>query len=84
MSSNIKNIPSTESQEDFTWIPEGFVMVTGPGGADYVIPAYIFPALQRERNTYLRRKELGAFQASGKVSLIPLRPLGTFIHSMPG
>lgn len=71
MSSNSQKNPSTFSEpsdDDITWIPDGFELVRGPDGERFIIPEYLFPALQQKYNANEREIELKATEASGSVS----------------
>ena len=50
------------------WIPEGYVLVTGPDEQPYVVPEFCVPALHHIFDGYRKKDQLQVFKASGSVS----------------
>jgi hypothetical protein len=57
-----------DSHKKNTWIPEGYVRVTGPDGDNYVVPEFMVPALHQTCESYKKKRDLDAFNAAGSVS----------------
>jgi hypothetical protein len=51
-----------------SWIPKGFVFVTGPDNELYIVPEFMVPALDQEYNAKQKKLELRASSAPGSVS----------------
>jgi hypothetical protein len=50
------------------WIPEGYVLVTGPDEQPYVVPEFCVPALHHIFDGYRKKDQLQVVKASGSVS----------------
>jgi hypothetical protein len=51
-----------------SWIPEGYVLMTGPDNQDYIVPEFMVPVLDQDFNAKEKKKELGVSGALGTVS----------------
>ena len=56
----IVNIPS--------WIPEGYQLIVGPDGKEYIMPDFAIPALEQEVQAEAKKSSLNASNALGTVS----------------
>lgn len=54
--------------KDYTWIPEGFVLVTGPDNEMYIVPDFMVPSLDQDYRSEKKKKDLKATCAPGSVS----------------
>ena len=52
------------------WIPEGYVIVRGPGNQHYVVPEFMVPALHQTFDGDQIKNDLQVLSASGSVSPI--------------
>jgi hypothetical protein len=55
-------------ESEHSWIPDGCVILVGPDGKRYVVPAFMGPAM-RQAFEGQKKKDLMTFGASGTVSL---------------
>ena len=55
-----------------TWIPEGYVVVMGPDGKEYVVPEFFIPALQQNLEGNEKKGKLEIDKAAGTVSTFQL------------
>jgi hypothetical protein len=63
--------PSTSrvsQNNDESWIPEGFVQLTGPNDEKYIMPEFMVPALDQDYKSHCKGVELKAWSAKGTVS----------------
>jgi hypothetical protein len=51
-----------------SWIPEGYVLMTGPDNKDYIAPEFMVPVLDQDFNAKEKKKELKVSGALGTVS----------------
>ena len=58
-----------KSNNDETWIPEGFVEVLGPTGEKYLVPEFYAPALRNTLDAAKMKSNLGIENYNGTVSL---------------
>ena len=42
--------------KDYTWIPEGFVLVTGPDNEMYIVPDFMVPSLNQDYRSEKKKK----------------------------
>lgn len=61
--------PSSNDSTGDIWIPEGFVTAIGPNDEKYIVPDYMFPALQQQWIASQKKLDLDADTAPGTVSL---------------
>ena len=76
--------PSTSNisdQSDGPWIPRGYMQVNSPDNEQYILPEFMFLALQQECNAYMKRQDLGADQASGLVSTFFPFMVAVYLHA---
>jgi hypothetical protein len=59
-----------------SWIPEGYILMTGPDNEQYIAPEFMVPVLEQDYNAKGKKKELRASGAPGTVSHLFL--LGRF------
>jgi len=69
-----------------SWIPEGYVLMTGPDNQDYIAPEFMVPVLDQDFNAKEKKKELKVSGALGTVSsqLSPIRHVGGPAYSGSG
>jgi hypothetical protein len=60
--------PVSEIEIDDPWIPKGFLQIEGPDNRQYIMPEFMYPALQQQCDAHQKKKDLDAFGASGSVS----------------
>lgn len=63
-----------------SWLPEGFVFVTGPDNEIYIVPEFMVPALDQNYNAKQKKLELRASSAPGSVSHLFYNSTVTFRH----
>jgi hypothetical protein len=51
-----------------SWIPDGFVLLTGPDNEKYIAPEFMVPVLDQEYNAKEKKRNLRASSAQGSVS----------------
>jgi hypothetical protein len=51
-----------------SWIPEGYILMTGPDNEQYIAPEFMVPVLEQDYNAKDKKKELRASGALGTVS----------------
>ena len=54
------NIPS--------WIQEGYQLIVGPDGKEYIMPDFAIPALEQDLQAEAKKNSLNASKAVGTVS----------------
>ena len=57
---------------DKTWIPKGFVSLTGPDNKQYLVPDFMVPSLQQHILSKVKKNKLGAYNSLGMVSDFPI------------
>jgi hypothetical protein len=65
------DVPSTfwvPKSTSNSWIPEGYVLITGPDNQDYIAPEFMVPVLDQDFNAKEKKKELKVSGALGTVS----------------
>lgn len=68
MSSTInRNVPRVEG--DASWIPEGYIVVTGPDDQRYVVPQYFVSALHQNLDGHREKDKLEIEKAAGTVCI---------------
>jgi hypothetical protein len=57
------------SQADIpAWIPEGYVLLSGPDGKNYIVPDFFVHALDHNLDSYRKKEDLKIERAAGTVS----------------
>lgn len=59
-----------------SWLPEGFVFVTGPDNEIYIVPEFMVPALDQNYNAKQKKLEIRASSAPGPGSVSHLFSAG--------
>jgi hypothetical protein len=70
MPSNVNHSSSSgkDQPSNTSWIPGGFQTVIGPDNKEYIVPDFLFPALQQRFLATKEKIDLDAFSAPGTVS----------------
>ena len=67
MQSNDKSKPFDSQEVDTSWIPDGYQLIIGPDGKEYIMPDFAIPALDDQVRADRIKKKLKVSNAAGTV-----------------
>ena len=70
MTSTTHHHSSSSEEQDCPWILKGFMQIDGPDNRQYIVPEFMFLALEQQCDAYQKKQDLDAYGASGSVSTI--------------
>lgn len=72
MESSSSTTTTQSINKNDSWIPEGFVCITGPDNQKYIVPEYLVPDLDQAFHSERKKENLGTLSAKGTVSFVVL------------
>ena len=59
---------NSQNDSDAIWIPDGYILMRGPGHQPYIVPEFFAPTLQQSLDAHRQKSEMGIKSAEGTVS----------------